>query len=286
MQLRDFNIKDRARGPNKTIAITNIIPEVTDDSALEIHLYCAGKGSSAVSPAFNEPLISAMAITPEVKIENDEELSPAHISLISVASIVFVALLCLIGFDLGNRLVWKRRASWEFWERNLSFEGAGDFVLHLRVLNVENICELHGQAQLSNHIAAVKKFSSLPIEGINKMKSEVYTSETLRRENLVRLFDVYSGKGMYLLVYKYMENKSLADVFFDLEGWLQEMVHKNLLKYDGGKKKKKKKSQDNFKVSNEVPQCDILKPSSTQNLCQNCLKPPHEDDGVGDQLQA
>nr|XP_048329366.1 cysteine-rich receptor-like protein kinase 10 [Ziziphus jujuba var. spinosa] len=158
MQLRDFNIKDRARGPNKTIAITNIRAEVTDDSALEIHLYCAGKGSSAVSPAFNEPLISATTITPEVKIENDEELSPAHISPISVASI----------------------------------------------------------AQLSNHIAAVKKFSSLPIEGINKMKSEVYTSETLRRENLVRLFDVYSGKGTYLLVYKYMENKSLADVFFGM----------------------------------------------------------------------
>ncbi|KAH7545327.1 hypothetical protein FEM48_Zijuj01G0081700 [Ziziphus jujuba var. spinosa] len=109
------------------------------------------------------------------------------------------------------------------------------------------------QAQLSNHIATVKKFSGLPIEGINKMKSEPYTLETLRHENMVRLFDVYSGKGMYLLVYKCLENKSLADVLF---------------------------------VSNEVPQYDILKPSSAQNLCQNCLKPPHEDDGVGDQLQA
>ncbi|XP_060673732.1 probable LRR receptor-like serine/threonine-protein kinase At1g53430 isoform X5 [Ziziphus jujuba] len=94
-QLTDFNIQDSARGPNKNIAITNLTANVTNDSVLEIHLYWTGKGSPADSPQFNGPLISAIAVTPEFPIEDDKGLSPAHISLITVASIVFAGLLLL-----------------------------------------------------------------------------------------------------------------------------------------------------------------------------------------------
>lgn len=72
------------------------------------------------------------------------------------------------------------------------------------------------QAELPNHTVAVKRFFTLSNEGINKLKSEFYTLESLRHENLVRLFDVYVGKGLYLMVYEYMENRSLADALFGM----------------------------------------------------------------------
>ena len=63
-------------------------------------------------------------------------------------------------------------------------------------------------------MVAVKRLSTLSSEGIDKLKSEFYTMETLRHENLVQLFDLFFGKDLYLLIYEYMENKSLADALF------------------------------------------------------------------------
>ncbi|KAL5555573.1 hypothetical protein UlMin_037809 [Ulmus minor] len=64
-------------------------------------------------------------------------------------------------------------------------------------------------------MVAVKRLSTLSSEGIDKLRSEFYTMETLRHENLVQLFDLFFGKDLFLLIYEYMENKSLADALFD-----------------------------------------------------------------------
>ncbi|KAF3451833.1 hypothetical protein FNV43_RR07929 [Rhamnella rubrinervis] len=82
-----------------------------------------------------------------------------------------------------------------------------------KVAIVENLTAV---GELPNHTVAVKRFFTLSNEGIIKLKSEFYTLESLRHENLVRLFDVYVGKGLYLMVYEYMENRSLADALFGI----------------------------------------------------------------------
>ena len=78
------------------------------------------------------------------------------------------------------------------------------------------------QAELPDkQMVAVKRLSTLSSEGIDKLKSEFYTMETLRHENLVQLFDLFFGKDLYLLIYEYMENKSLADALFGKHNFTQ-----------------------------------------------------------------
>lgn len=72
------------------------------------------------------------------------------------------------------------------------------------------------QAELPKHTVAVKRFFTLPTERINQLQNEFYTLQSLRHDNLIQLFDVYVGKDLNLLIYEYMENKSLADVLFGM----------------------------------------------------------------------
>ncbi|KAH7545328.1 hypothetical protein FEM48_Zijuj01G0081800 [Ziziphus jujuba var. spinosa] len=221
-KLTDFNIKDRARGPNRNIAITNLTAEVTNVSILEIHLYWTGKGSPAYSTHFNGPLthfngplISAIAVTPEFPIEDDKGLSPAHISLITVASMAFAALFLLSlawamgcfgkedlhGLEKAVTLKQLKDATRKFSKEMEIGHGSFGTVYRAELQPKYNV--------------AVKRFFTNSTEGINKLKSEFYnTLQKLTHENLIRLFDVYVGKGMHLLIYEYMENRSLQDVLF------------------------------------------------------------------------
>ena len=63
-------------------------------------------------------------------------------------------------------------------------------------------------------MVAVKKLSTLSSEGIGRLKSESYTLKMMTHENLVQLFDLFIGKDFYLLIYEYMENKSLSSILF------------------------------------------------------------------------
>lgn len=61
--LKDFNIEDEAGGPGREV-IMKFYTNVTSNT-LEIHLYWAGKGTTAIPDrGFYGPLISAITVTP------------------------------------------------------------------------------------------------------------------------------------------------------------------------------------------------------------------------------
>ncbi|PON34350.1 Tyrosine-protein kinase [Parasponia andersonii] len=232
--LRDFSIKEEASGPNKLKVVENLTA-IVNDNTLEIHFYWAGKGSSdfiqdsnyitnfgpgddyVPPPDFNGPLISAVSVTPDFKL--GKKLSPVHIALITVASVIF-AILLLLGF------AWMM--GWTDKEELHEIRVGEDKIVTLKQLRdatrrFSKDTEIGKggfgtvyKAELpDHHVVAVKKLSALSKEGIDKLKSEIYSLQSLRHENLVRLFDIYVGKGLYLLIYEYMENKSLADALFN-----------------------------------------------------------------------
>ncbi|KAJ8633388.1 hypothetical protein MRB53_026724 [Persea americana] len=89
--LKDFNIEDEAGGPGLEVIkkfTTNV-----NNNTLEIHLYWAGKGTTAVpNRGFYGPLISAITVTPNFKPDMGE-------SRLSVGAIVGIAAAsCLIIF--------------------------------------------------------------------------------------------------------------------------------------------------------------------------------------------
>ncbi|KAK9928920.1 hypothetical protein M0R45_026035 [Rubus argutus] len=104
--LHNFNTIKQARGPNKPI--TKIFTAVVskNNSLLMIHMYWDGKGSTEYPSTFNGPLISAISVTPDFKID-DEKLRPLHIALIAIASTI-IGMLLLLAFSwsmgwLGSR---------------------------------------------------------------------------------------------------------------------------------------------------------------------------------------
>ncbi|KAL5555838.1 hypothetical protein UlMin_038074 [Ulmus minor] len=211
----DFNIKETAGEVRKDTKVNVPIVQV-NNNRLEIHLYWEGKGSSGPF-SNNGPLISAISVVPS---DIRGKLSPLYVALISVASVVvFVPLLLyIIAWAMG----WLRKE--EIHEIGV---GSSKTVTLKQLMDATRRFSREMEigrgglgivykAQLPDRqMVAVKKLSTLSSEGIDRLKSESYTLKMLSHENLVQLFDLFIGKDFYLLIYEYMENKSLSSVLFD-----------------------------------------------------------------------
>lgn len=71
------------------------------------------------------------------------------------------------------------------------------------------------QAELKDRTitVAVKKLSPSHKGKINELiKQEIFNLISLEHENLIRMWHYHGGKRHQLLVYEYMEKKSLSDV--------------------------------------------------------------------------
>ncbi|KAL5555525.1 hypothetical protein UlMin_037761, partial [Ulmus minor] len=211
----DFNIKETADGAKKDISVGGIVH--VNNSRLEIHLYWAGKGSYTYTSG---PLISAISV---VRSDPKEKLSPLKIALISTASVLAVGLLLLV---IAWKMGWLEKE--EIQEIRVGQNKTvtlKQLVSATRGFSEEMKIGKGGlgtvyKAELADkQIVAVKRLtlSSLSSEGLNKLKSELYALAMYSDEHLVQLFDHYIGKGYYLLIYEYMENKSLGDALFDEE---------------------------------------------------------------------
>ncbi|KAK9906925.1 hypothetical protein M0R45_002605 [Rubus argutus] len=216
-KLKDFNIIDKAGGPNK-VHIENFTAVNVNNSTLQIHFYSAG-----FMFLENGPLISAISITPEYKLR--KQLSPLNIALMTVVStIVFLLFLLLfawlmgwlgnadhlqeidIGLEKAVTLKQLKDATRNFSERNEISQGGFGTVY---------------KAELQGKTVAVKRLSSPSEERINELKNEFYTLKSMSHQNLVQLLDVYNAKGLHLLIYEYMQNNSLAHTLFDSKSKLK-----------------------------------------------------------------
>ncbi|KAL5579738.1 hypothetical protein UlMin_012180 [Ulmus minor] len=219
--LKDFNIKDQAGGPNEPINRT--FPTHVNElrPLLNIHLYWTGKGSYSNPPSYNGPLISAISVKPTFKVD-DEKLPPWAVALICVGSLVFVLLLFLA---LAWRLGWLEDK--EFGEE-IKMAGTFDPKLTVKELikATGNFSKMIGtgglgevyEANLQNQKLAVKKISSHFKKNIIDMKDEILKLQALSPlENLMPLLGVHIGEKLQLIVYQFMENKSLENFLFGSE---------------------------------------------------------------------
>ncbi|KAL3612339.1 hypothetical protein D5086_003359 [Populus alba] len=92
----NFNIMEEAGGVG--IGITKVYDGIiVNGSTLEIHLYWSGKGTTAVPDrGVYGPLISAITVTPNFKVDNGGGLSVGAIIGIVAASCVLAALILLV----------------------------------------------------------------------------------------------------------------------------------------------------------------------------------------------
>ncbi|PRQ45045.1 putative protein kinase RLK-Pelle-DLSV family [Rosa chinensis] len=177
--LHDFDIREQARGPDKPITRNFTAVVDKNKTLLTIHMYWDGKGSSGYGPAFNGPLISAISVTPEIKVgeeKKEEGTQDKHVTLKELID-----------------------ATGKFSDKSIIGSGS---------LGKVYKAQLQGQIKTT---VAVKRLSSHFKENIQKLKKEIKWLYELKHENLIKLFDYHIEKDLQLLVYEYMENRSLED---------------------------------------------------------------------------
>ncbi|KAF5478525.1 hypothetical protein F2P56_005076 [Juglans regia] len=219
--LKDFNIMDEAKGAGK--GISKEFDVSVEGSTLEIHLYWAGKGTTAIPErAVYGPLISAISV--KANFDVSRGLSAGAIAGIVLASCVLLVL-ALAALRMKGYLGGKDLEDNEL--RGLDLQ-TGHFTLRQIKAATSNFDPANKigeggfgpvyKGELSDGaLIAVKQLSSKSKQGSREFVTEIGMISALLHPNLVRLYGCCIEGNQLLLIYEYMENNSLARALFGRE---------------------------------------------------------------------
>ncbi|KAF3776305.1 hypothetical protein EJ110_NYTH48608, partial [Nymphaea thermarum] len=198
---------------------------------LEIHLYWAGKGTCCI-PAQGTygPSISAISVTPDFVptvcnrppgMCSRKKKAMSAVIGISVAAAVVIIVFLLVIFVLRQR---KRRILIQNANAELSGTGVKPNIFSYAELQVAtndfNAANKLGeggfgpvyQGTLSDGtVVAMKQLSAASLQGKSQFLTEIATISAVKHRNLVKLHGCCLERDKYLLIYEYLENKSLVE---------------------------------------------------------------------------
>ncbi|GMN36900.1 hypothetical protein TIFTF001_042531 [Ficus carica] len=221
--LKDFNIAERAGGVNKGYNHT-FDDIIVDGSTLEIHLYWAGKGTTAIpNKGVYGPLISAISVTSNEDFDTGG-LSVGVIVGIVASSCLIVLLILLAlrakGYLGGKLLEDEELRGLELQTGYFSFKqiksATGNFDPANKI-GEGGFGPVYKGVLSNDSIIAVKQLSSKSKQGTREFVNEIGMISALQHPNLVRLHGCCIEGKQLLLVYEYMENNSLARALFGHE---------------------------------------------------------------------
>ncbi|XP_077251095.1 putative LRR receptor-like serine/threonine-protein kinase At1g53430 [Tasmannia lanceolata] len=227
--LKDFNIEDKAGGPGRGIRL-NFTANVTRNT-LEIHLYWAGKGTTAlpVRDVYG-PLISAITVTPNFTPATFKSgVTPTHKNRLSVGAIVgiiasscviiILILICLwIKGCLGGRnLIDKELRGLTGYFSLKQIKAATNNFDPANKIGEEGFGPVYKGVLSDGSLIAVKQLSSKSKQGNREFINEIGMISALQHPNLVKLFGCCVEGNQLLVIYEYMENNSLARALFGPE---------------------------------------------------------------------
>ncbi|XWS18736.1 hypothetical protein CRYUN_Cryun32bG0070400 [Craigia yunnanensis] len=216
-RLRDFDISKEAGGVERAI-IRNFTASVTENY-LEIHLFWAGKGTCCMpETGYYGPSISAISVVPNFipTVKNRTAL------IVGIAvPVVVVALI------LTFAIIYFKRGKEEVDEEVLLAIGPRPNTFSYAELKAatEDFCPSNklgeggfGAVYKGNltdgKVVAVKKLSVASHQGKSQFIAEVATISAVQHRNLVKLYGCCIEGKRHLLVYEYLENKSLDQALF------------------------------------------------------------------------
>ncbi|CAD5315431.1 unnamed protein product [Arabidopsis thaliana] len=214
---RDFNIAQRAGGVGKPF-LRQVDEVQVNGSTLEIHLKWTGKGTNVIpTRGVYGPLISAITVTPNFKVDTGKPLSNGVVAGIVIAACVAFGLLVLVILRLTGYLGGKEVDENEEL-RGLDLQ-TGSFTLKQikRATNnfdPENKIGEGGFGPVYKGVLAdgmtiaVKQLSSKSKQGNREFVTEIGMISALQHPNLVKLYGCCIEGKELLLVYEYLENNS------------------------------------------------------------------------------
>ncbi|KAF7152708.1 hypothetical protein RHSIM_Rhsim01G0036400 [Rhododendron simsii] len=244
---KDFDIKKEAGGVSFQ-AVPKVFPTLVSKNYLEIHLFWAGKGTCCI-PAQGTygPSISAISAVPEF-IPTVTSGKKSKIGLIvgivvPVGVVSFLSLLALYWFVLC-----RKGPGWDDDEDMM--ELSINFLAYSQTLVLTVLAELLGMdvrpytisyAELKDatedfnpanklgeggfgpvfkgtlndgRVIAVKQLSVASRQGKDQFVAEIATTSAVQHRNLVKLYGCCIEGNKRLIVYEYLENKSLDQALF------------------------------------------------------------------------
>ncbi|KAK3032712.1 hypothetical protein RJ639_035156 [Escallonia herrerae] len=193
--------------------------------SMQGHDCCSDMKDDRVLENFNPKAAAGSAkkqVTRKRKGHNGGKLSAPHITMIAVASVtfsLFLTLLCLWHMSWLGRERFPDEAEKRIGLPNgpvsvrQIIDATNNFSAKMEIgrggFGIVYKAQLHGQ------IVAVKKLSTPSKQKLQEFNTEVHTLSSLKHENLVQLYGGYSGKELHLLIYEYMEHKSIAEALFE-----------------------------------------------------------------------
>ncbi|KAH7543983.1 hypothetical protein JRO89_XS15G0076800 [Xanthoceras sorbifolium] len=224
--LKDFNIAEEAGGIGRDV--TKEFKDVlVSGSTLEVHLYWAGKGTTAVPDrGVYGPLISAITVTPNFKVDTGGLSAGAIVGIVvgSCAAVILLLVVlwmkgCFGGKDLEDKelraldlqtgyftLRQIKAATNNFDPANKIGEGGFGPVYKVTMGTLSD-----------GAVIAVKQLSSKSKQGNREFVNEIGMISALQHPNLVKLYGCCIEGNQLLLVYEYLENNSLARALFGKE---------------------------------------------------------------------
>ncbi|KAL4386784.1 hypothetical protein GQ457_09G004640 [Hibiscus cannabinus] len=225
--LRDFDISKEAGGVLR--AITPSFTANVTENHLEIHLFWAGKGTCCTpEQGYYGPSISAISVTPNFR-PNVSGMPPGnpkeknHTALIAGVTVPVVAVALILIFAI---IYVKRKTKNDDEELLLGINPRPNSFSYSELkactedfspskkLGEGGFGPVYKGTLSDGRVVAVKQLSVATKHGKEQFFTEIATISAVQHRNLVKLYGCCIGGNQRLLIYEYLENKSLDQTLF------------------------------------------------------------------------
>nr|GEW87399.1 probable LRR receptor-like serine/threonine-protein kinase At1g56140 isoform X2 [Tanacetum cinerariifolium] len=215
---RDFDISKEAGGIGRAL-VKDFSVTVTQNH-LEIHLFWAGKGTCCIPEQGDYgPLISAIRVSPGFKVKSKSNKTGMIVGI--VAGVASVSLFLLV-FGLYMKRKSKHREEDEFLGMGpkvnsytySELKSATSDFSPSNLLGEGGFGPVYKGILNDGSVVAVKQLSVASHHGRSQFITEISTISAVQHWNLVKLHGSCIDGARRLLVYEYLENKSLDQALF------------------------------------------------------------------------
>ncbi|GAB2229865.1 hypothetical protein Droror1_Dr00014121 [Drosera rotundifolia] len=211
LQQKNFNIMKEAGGVGKGITM-NYTDISVNGSTLEIFLYWAGKGTTAIPErGVYGPLISAITVTPNFSVK--ARLSVGGIVGIVIASCAVLASILLL-LRMKGCLGGKDDEDANGFFSLRQIKAATNDFSPLNKIGEGGFGPVYKGILPDGKVIAVKQLSAKSTQGNQEFINEIGMITALQHPNLVKLHGCCIQGKELLLVYEYMQNNSLGRALF------------------------------------------------------------------------
>ncbi|XP_048438750.1 probable LRR receptor-like serine/threonine-protein kinase At1g56130 [Pyrus x bretschneideri] len=213
---KDFDISKEADGVNR--AVVRKFNVNVSENYLEIHLFWAGKGTCCI-PKYGDygPLIAAIHATSDFTKKSKTGLTVGIAVLVGVVSLLLIFAI----------LYMRRKKSEKEDDEDILGLGPRPYTFSYAELraatedfNPSNKLGEGGYGPVykgtlsDGRVVAVKQLSVSSHQGKRQFVSEIATISAVQHRNLVKLYGCCIEGSHHILVYEYLENKSLDQALF------------------------------------------------------------------------